>query len=157
MVLGWLLVYPVLHTHMLGLPSRSLSRRLFAVMVALLSVLPLSAAQGTQYFCRMMRQVTSACCCGPSHRGPGEQHVDSGPKLEPRDCCERVQRFEPATAPAVRDASVHIPAPFLAAVLSFSDAVVAPALRGLGNARVQARAPPPPRVPIFLLNCALLT
>jgi hypothetical protein len=139
------------------LRPRILATRVLALAAALLSVLPLSAAQGTQYFCSMMRQVTSACCCGPSHRGEGEPTLDTSPKLESRDCCERVQRFEPAAAPVLRDASAHVPSPFLAAVLSFPEVVLGPELRGLGSARMRARAPPSPRVPIFLLNCALLT
>ena len=146
----------MVHTHRHELRVRFLPR-LLAVVAALLSVLPLSAAQGTQYFCRMMRQVTSACCCGPSHHAPGEHVVDHGPKLEAPDCCERVQKFEPAAAPALRDPSVHIPSPFLASVLAFPEVVLGPQQRGLGSARVQARAPPGSRAAIFILNCALLS
>jgi hypothetical protein len=135
--------------------------RIVVVALALLSVLPVSAAHGAQFFCRMMKQVTSSCCCAPARGEPPPEprleHGRCGPELDAPSCCERLRNAVQSAPAAVRDAAHQIPAPSLAAVLSFTDVLGVPAPCSVAQARVRARAPPPSQIPIFLMNCALLT
>lgn len=132
---------------------RPLQTRLLALVAALALLLPGGAAAGVRYFCDMMEQVTSSCCCPREHKAKGATR-----SVEARapDCCKRLASPERADAPSASDLMPQLPPAALVAILE------PVASSGVESGRIlaappQARAPPALGPPLFIVHCALLS
>jgi hypothetical protein len=126
--------------------------RLMALAAALLMVLPAGVLPAL-YYCRMMGETTSSCCCG---QNDGEQRAkgDTDDHIRQSPCCEIVPRSE-ATVTGSREATVKIDAAWFVARLPVEYTLEA-ASRVVMSTPAQARAPPGVGPPLFLTHCSLL-
>src|SRR5450432_486074 len=66
---------------------RAVRARVFALLAALLMLLPSGASARTHYYCQMMGRVVASCCCdtGAVSQAPGAPQ-----QLQVEDCCQRI-------------------------------------------------------------------
>jgi len=133
-------------------------RRLFALVVSLLMLLPAGSVSAQAYFCHMKGKLTSACCCQKARADAPDPSGESGPAASQGDCCDDRALSASAERRSVGATDVPIIAPpVVLAVLPVplaSEVVVSHA----DHAPPRARAPPPPRqAPLYILNRAFLS
>ena len=73
---------------------RVVRARIWALLAALVLLLPVASAARAQFYCQMMGRVVPSCCCTKTARAPDRIAT---PVLQPADCCERLA---PATCSA---------------------------------------------------------
>jgi hypothetical protein len=134
--------------------------RLLPLFTALLVALPLGVGGGASYvFCHGMGRVVDKCCCpSPAPAIPTAMGSSCGAKVQPRDCCERIEHASGNVAAAFREKAGH--AGFLPALVEAIPVVLrgcAPSERSDVPEPVEARAPRPRGPPLFLANCSFLT
>jgi hypothetical protein len=131
----------------------SLSRRLAALVAALLMALPASALGRSQYFCIGMGVARDSCCC--KAKRAAEQGC--GTQIKASDCCRVLERASRDATPAVREAAQQILPSALLAILPPFGPQPLDVAEGVRSATRLARAPPLSGPPLFLKNCALLS
>ena len=122
-------------------------------------VLPLVVIVGFQsawaaYACRVDGKVRDRCCCKTERRDrTGPVAPDGAPRIAAQSCCD-VTIHEQPQAPDAREAARSAVAHFDVVVPIATIAAIAPHAGRIAPSAMKARAPP--RVPIFLVNHALL-
>ncbi|MBK8998937.1 MAG: hypothetical protein IPM35_24715 [Myxococcales bacterium] len=132
-------------------------RRLIALVVSLLLLLPAGTVSAQAFFCHMRGQVTNKCCCGDR----AEEHDDRGPSpaASQGDCCDSRTLAADAERRSV-SALDDLPDVPPAAVLAVLPLVLSGELRAhrVERAPPRARAPPPAKpAPLFILHRAFLS
>ena len=125
--------------------------RIFALLAALVMLLPSGASARTQYYCKMMGRIvaSSACDKGATPAARASQ------ELQPVDCCQRLSASSRSaslgTLEAVHDvapaASVAAAQPFVVGLGCGSDSVCAES----------TQAPLAIGPPLFIAHCSLLS
>jgi hypothetical protein len=132
--------------------QRGLVARLMVAVAAMLALLAASAPLGTHYFCRMMGQVITECCCERSGEVPDP---NEGAQVRAADCCERLAPSLHSFVAVPGDHAAPLPpAPMLAVLLP--PAIVLPAVRLVSVPMPSARAPPLLTLRRFIAQCRLL-
>jgi hypothetical protein len=129
--------------------------RFMPLLAALLIALPLGATGGVQYFCHGMGRLMPRCCC-PSGDVAAFARSGSGPRVESRPCCERLERASTAVAPSLREPASFQNFMSASALAQTPTIPVTPEVGVLVAEALRAREPPPRGPPIFLQNCSLL-
>ena len=132
-------------------PMRMLAR-ILAIMTAIVVALPASALPRTQYYCRMMGEVMSSCCC--KGHGDGTTAQVQQDEVRHPGCCELVTTSDEA-APATRDAVAKVFPAGLVAVLPISTDIGRSTGAATRLANV-ARGPPALAGPRYITHCRLL-
>ena len=131
---------------------RAVRARIFALLAALVMLLPSGASARTQYYCRMMGRIVASSACDEEE---ASKATSPAQELRVADCCQRLlsasRSASLGTLKAVHDvappASVAAPQPFVVALLGDSD-----------STRAESKqAPLAIGPPLFLVHCALLS
>jgi hypothetical protein len=134
--------------------------RLLPLFAALLVALPGAGGGASFIFCHGMGRVVDKCCCPSGVTAvPAVRGASCGAKVQPRDCCERVERASANVAAAFHE-KAGLVASLPAARAEASPIVVggsAPPERFAVPEPVEARAPRPRGPPLFLAHCSFLT
>ena len=135
------------------------TRRRVPRLVLAIAVIPLVALLGFQsawaFACRIDGEVRDRCCCGKAERRERRQIPPDAPvSIQKRCCCDisihAVQRAPDAREP-VRDASEAMPA-----MVASIESIAPPLPIAFGRLTATTERPPPPRIPRFLQNLAIL-
>ncbi len=126
--------------------------RIFALLAAVIMLLPSGAPARSQYYCRMMGRIVASSACDEA----ASRAVGPAPELQLADCCQRLTSSSRNAALGTLDAPPGIAPPALVAT--------APQLfpvRFQGGAAVSfAEATQSPLAigpPLFIAHCALLS
>jgi hypothetical protein len=132
---------------------RALKTRIFAVLAALLMLLPGGVLARSQYYCRMMSSVVASCCCATSVVTRVPRVVA---QLQLEDCCQRLSASNRSAVFGTRDAAPTVVRPFLPSARRdpFPIAVVSQAGR---TCSVATQAPLAIGPPLFVVHCAFLS
>lgn len=133
-------------------------RRLFALVVSLLMLLPAGSVSAAAYFCHMKGKVTSACCCEKARAAVPADPGNGAPTASQGDCCDDRALTAAAERRSVGGGDVPTIAPPV--ILALLPVELAPELRAshVALSPPRARAPPPPRqAPLYILNRAFLS
>ncbi len=131
---------------------RAVRARIFALLAALLMLLPSGASARTQYYCRMMGRIVASSACDEE---AASKAASPAQELQLADCCQRFSSASRSaslgTLEAVHDvapaASVAAAQPFLVGILRDSD----------GFCAESTQAPPAIGPPLFIVHCAFLS
>lgn len=134
-----------------------MTRRSRRIAVAI-AVLPLVVLIGLRsawaaYVCRVDRQIRSECCCG--HKKSSHRPADDGPRMQASGCCD-VMHGESALPPDARATEAHQIDSAPCVIASVPVAAPEPAVRTSRAEFEHAARPPPPDVPIYLVNRSIL-
>lgn len=138
---------------------RAFRVKLFALLAALLVLLPGGASAHAQYYCQMTGQVVAACCCGAERSARASarsKESTSLPECRVADCCQRVSSASLAASPGAQQAFQHLATAPLSLMVPAGfrlDAQGAP--RGACAEATQAPLAIGP--PLFVQHCALLS
>ena len=132
---------------------RTVRARIFALLAALVMLLPGGASAHGRYYCRMMGRVVASCCCGPDARAPTPKHAQ---EIQEADCCHRISSTTRSASLGTRQAVREIAA-----------AALSPAVRepfdvqpgtDTGNSCAEStQAPLAIGPPLFVVHCAFLS
>lgn len=132
---------------------RAVPARIFALLAALVMLLPSGASARTQYYCRMMGQIVESASCDSESASPSVSPVQ---QVQEADCC---QRLSSSSRSASLGTSKAVPGVAAAVLLS-----TAPQPFGVGlhlDAGIRCgestQAPLAIGPPLFLVHCALLS
>ena len=132
---------------------RTVWARLFALLAALVLLLPGGASTRAQYYCRMMGRVVASCCCGTDARAATPQHAQ---EIQDADCCSRISSSTRNASLGTREAVREIAAAaLLRAVLAPFD--VRPGTDAGNSCAESTQAPLAIGPPLFVVHCALLS
>jgi hypothetical protein len=130
-----------------------LRARIFALLAAIALMLPSGAAARPHYFCKMMDEVLSHCCCSGAR---SERGSERRAEVRVPGCCEQLVMPARASGSSTADMTVDVPLAGLVAVLPPYELVGA-SRSVLRSIERQARAPPGLGPPLFIAHCAFLT
>ncbi len=128
---------------------------LFALLAALIALLPGAASAQDRYYCQMLGQVVETCCCdtGVAARAPS-----AACELRNADCCQRLSSGSRSAAVGAKQA---LRGPFATAQRSTRvQPVGALALAAADTSHACTELTQAPRAlgpPLFVANCALLS
>jgi hypothetical protein len=132
---------------------RVVRARIFALLAAVILLLPSGVSARSQYYCRMMGGIVASCCCGADARTQPQKHAQ---ELESADCCQRL-------SPATKNASLGT----RLATHGIAAAAALPAVRecfrtyqgeDTGTSCTEStQAPLAIGPPLFVVHCALLS
>jgi hypothetical protein len=139
-----------------GVPSdgmRAVRARLFALLAALVMLLPSGASARTQFYCRMMGHIVATSSC--DNRSASEP-ASRAQEFQLADCCQRLSSSSRNAVLGTLDAVHHVaPAALVATVPQF---FAAGPLSDSGSGRVEpTHSPLAIGPPLFIANCALLS
>ena len=131
---------------------RAVRAQIFALLAALVMLLPSGASARTQYYCKMMGRIVASSACD---RQAASKAASPARELRLADCCQRLSSSSrsaslgtleavPDVAPA---ASVAAPQPF----------VVSPLRDGGSSCAESTQAPLAIGPPLFVAHCAFLS
>jgi hypothetical protein len=131
---------------------RVVRARIFALLAALVMLLPSGASARTQYYCRMMGRIVASSAC---ENEAASKAASPAQELQLADCCQRLSSASRCaslgTLEAVRDlapaASVAAPQPFVVGLRGHSGSICAES----------TQAPLAIGPPLFMVHCALLS
>jgi hypothetical protein len=130
---------------------RAVRARIFALLAALVMLLPSGASARTQYYCRMMGRVVASSACDSK----ASKAASPVRELQPADCCQRLSSSSRSaslgTLEAVHDVA---PAASVAASQSFVVGLFGDSEGFCAESRQAVLAIGPP---LFLVHCALLS
>jgi hypothetical protein len=132
---------------------RRLKTRIFAVLAALLMLLPGGALARSQYYCRMMGSVVASCCCTASVVTRSPRAVA---ELRLEDCCQRLSAANRSAAFGTRDAAPTVVRVFLPSALRDLFPVAAEIQAGRACS-IATQAPLAIGPPLFVVHCAFLS
>jgi hypothetical protein len=131
---------------------RAVRARIFALLAALVLLLPGGASGRSQYYCQMLGRVVASCCC---EMASASQAPGAAQELEAADCCQRISSSTRGASLSARDAFQGIAAAVLPNALAVA---FAPCPRGdTGTCTELTQAPLAIGPPLFVAHCALLT
>ncbi len=126
---------------------------MFALLAALVMLLPSAASAHAEYYCRMMGRVVGAASCANEAAG---RAVGPASELRLADCCQRLKSATGTASLGTREVAPDLVAACHASAPSPSFELGAPSgRRSLCAAATQAPLAIGP--PLFLAHCALLS
>jgi hypothetical protein len=127
--------------------------RIFALLAALLMLLPSGAAARAEYQCRVTGRILAASACASGVVSPAAAPTQ---RLQRADCCQRLLSSSRGTAPGTRQAPRGVPA---ANLLTASAPPFTPGnLAAAGSVCAEStQAPLAIGPPLFIVHCALLS
>jgi hypothetical protein len=131
---------------------RAVRARIFALLAALVLLLPGGASARTQYYCQMLGRVVASCCCetAAASQAPGAVQ-----ELQAADCCQRISSSTRSASLGARQALQGIAAAVLPSELA---SALGPCPRGdTGTCTEVTQAPLAIGPPLFVAHCALLS
>ena len=131
---------------------RAVRARIFALLAALVLLLPGGASARTQYYCQMLGRVVASCCCetATARQAPGAPQ-----ELQAADCCQRISASTRSASLGAREAFQGIALAVLPNALSIAFARCPQGDTGTCTELTQAPLAIGP--PLFVAHCALLT
>lgn len=132
---------------------RAVPARIFALLAALVMLLPSGASAHTQYYCRMMGRVIASASCDSESAA----HVTSaGQQLQVADCCQRLSSASRSASLGTREAVTSVAA---AALLSTAPQPFGMGLHLCAGTRCAESTQAPLAIgpPLFIEHCALLS
>lgn len=131
---------------------RRFRARIFALLAALVLLVPSGAWARSQFYCRMMGGLVASCCCGAEAQ---PQSPERAQELREADCCQRVSASTPSAPPGTRDA---VPDILLAASLPVIRVFDENPQADTGESCTEStQAPLAIGPPLFVVHCALLS
>jgi hypothetical protein len=135
-------------------------RRLVALLVSLLLLLPAGSVSAQAFFCSMRGSVTSKCCCGEKSADElDEERSQGAPAASQGKCCDELTLAGSAERRSV-SASDELPQLPPAVMLAELPLVIHADLPALRDERAPARARAPPSAkpaPFYILHRAFLS
>ncbi|MCC6898436.1 MAG: hypothetical protein IT377_05645 [Polyangiaceae bacterium] len=135
-------------------------RRLVALLVSLLLLLPAGSVSAQAFFCNMRGSVMSKCCCGEkSAAGLDAERSPQGPVASQGACCDELTLAGSAERRSIsaNDDLPQLPPAVMLAELPLVIHADVPALRD-ERAPARARAPPSAKpAPFYILHRAFLS
>jgi hypothetical protein len=131
---------------------RAVGIKLFALLAALLLLLPGGVPAHAQFYCQMTRQLVASCCCGSEGAAHASSRTQAPVACRVADCCRRISSSAVAPSPGT------LPAMQLMATAqrSFSVPSEFPSCPpGICAKSTQAQLAIGP--PLFVEHCALLS
>ena len=132
---------------------RAVRARIFALLAALVMLLPSGASARTEYYCRMMGRVIGAVSCD---REAAPQAASPTTQLEQEDCCQRLTTPSRNASLGTRDALEGVAAAPLLAV-SFQTFGLGPDQDSRDGYFESTQAPLAIGPPLFIVHCAFLS
>jgi hypothetical protein len=131
---------------------RAVPARIFALLVALVMLLPSGASARTQYYCRMMGRIVASSACDEEAASTAASPAQ---EYQLADCCQRLSSSSRSASLGTLEA-VHDVAP------AASVAAVQPLVVGLlrdsdGFCAEPTQAPLAIGPPLFIVHCAFLS
>src|SRR5882724_7500333 len=132
---------------------RAVRARIFALLAALVMLLPSGASARTQYYCRMMGRIVASSSCG--NEG-ASQAPSRAQELQAADCCQRLSSSSRSSSVGTRQALRGVAA---AALLTRIDQPSEmDRLNDTGSSCAEStQAPLAIGPPLFVLHCSLLS
>ncbi len=138
---------------------RAVRVKFFALLAALLMLLPGGISAHAQYYCQMTGHVVAACCCGAeisARASARTADTTRSPECQVADCCQRITSAGLAASPGVQQALQHVATAALSFTVPAGFRVSAQgAARGACAESTQAPLAIGP--PLFVQHCALLS
>jgi hypothetical protein len=127
--------------------------RIFALLAALLMLLPGGAFARTQYYCAMTGSVMAARCC---ETDTASEAPSAAQELQVTDCCQRLSSGNRNASLGTREALHSVVTAALPAALSEAFPATPPS--GTGSSCAEStQAPLAIGPPLFVAHCALLS
>jgi hypothetical protein len=132
---------------------RAVRARIFALLAALVLLLPGGASARTLHYCQMLGRVVASCCC---ETASASQAPGAAQELEAADCCQRISSSTRSASLGTREGFRGVTA---AALPSASSVQFAPSPRRdtASSCTEVTQAPLAIGPPLFVAHCALLT
>ena len=132
---------------------RSVRARVFALLAALVLLLPSGAWARSQYYCRMMGGLVPSCCCGADARSQSAKHAQ---ELQDANCCQRISPSTRSVLLSTPEAVRELALPATLAVVCVS-ADITPQPDTGTSCTESTQAPLAIGPPLFVMHCALLS
>ena len=132
---------------------RAVPARIFALLAALVMLLPSGASARTQYYCRMMGRIVASSSCG--NEG-ASQAPSRAQELQVADCCQRLSSASRSAWLGTREAvrSVAAAALLTTTPQPFSGGLERNTCNFCGESTQSPLAIGPP---LFIVHCAFLS
>ena len=130
---------------------RAVRARIFALLAALVMLLPSGASARTQYYCRMMGRIVASSAC---EQAAAPKLASPAQELRLADCCQRLSSSSRTASLGTLEA-VHDVAP-AASVPTTGPLVVGLVRDSDGFCAESTQAPLAIGPPLFIVHCALL-
>lgn len=132
---------------------RVVRARLFALVAALLLLLPGGAIARAQYYCPMMGLIVASCC---DEADSVAQGPSATPKLQVADCCQRLSSSSRSASVGTREALGGLAVATLLTTVALPIGLEPPSdARSACSESTQAPLAVGP--PLFVMHCALLS
>jgi hypothetical protein len=133
---------------------RAVRARIFALLAALLMLLPGGAWARTQFYCPMMGHIVASCC---DETDALSQAPSAAPQLRVADCCQRLSSSNQGASLGTHEAFQEVAAAALPSTRPPSFGL-SPREGDTGSSCAEAtQAPLAIGPPLFVAHCALLT
>ena len=132
---------------------RRVRAQIFALLAALLLLLPGGVSAYAQYYCPMLGQVVESCCCKSQ---VAAQAARPSQRLEVADCCQRLSSASHAAPFGTHDALQGVATAALLFTLAAPQRVT-PSLGARSACTESTQAPLAIGPPLFVAHCALLS
>lgn len=127
--------------------------RVFALLAALILLLPGGASARAEYYCQMMGHVVTACCCETDAASKAPAPTQ---ELQAADCCQRISSAARSASLGTHEALKVMAAAALAAIAPEPIGVAVAVDTGSSCAE-STQAPLAIGPPLFVKHCALLS
>ena len=132
---------------------RAIPARLFALLVALMMLLPSAATTRTQYYCRMMGRIVDSVGCSDGAMSKATSPVR---QVEREDCCQRLSSSSRSASLGTLSAVIDIaPAGEIGRTFPLFSAALAS--DPVSFCAESTQAPLAIGPPLFIVHCALLS
>ena len=131
---------------------RAVRARIFALLAALVMLLPSGASARTQYYCRMMGRIVASSACD---QDVASKSARPSPELRLADCCQRLTSSSRSASLGSLEAVHEVaPAAFVTALQTF---LLGSSRDSDGFCAESTQAPLAIGPPLFIVHCALLS
>src|SRR5450432_187445 len=128
---------------------RAVRARVFALLAALLMLLPSGASARTHYYCQMMGRVVASCCCETNavSQAPGAPQ-----ELQAADCCQRISASSRTASLGTREAFRAVAAAALPSTLPVNFGLSLPGDAPVSACSESTQAPLAIGPPLFVVH-----
>ena len=133
---------------------RVVRARIFALLAALVLLLPGGASARTLYYCQMMGRVVASCCCDSA---TASQAPSAAPQAQAADCCRRISTATRSASLGTREAFRGVAAVALPITIPAAFRLARQSVDTGSSCAESTQAPLAIGPPLFVAHCALLT